>query len=350
MKSHLPLLFIPLFVTTLVVCPGIVQALDTYTDRSTWTADTKGLVSVEDCESETVGQSGTPYITNAGFNIDAIQMGITVGVQDNGLVNNSREFHLNVSDMANRIFFSFPAIIDQIAFGFDWVTGNAAWELKVAGQTIALPDNSSGFVGVVDTDGTLGGFELTSAVLVQDGISIDDLSYNPSLLLFDDRVAWEGAIVVQPQIEDFEDDTADSYTTPYTTANGCVVSSLDGPNSVEIQASGPIGGTQELKLIDESNDLSIGFPGGAIQKGVGFDWKTGIQTWSLQVLGETYTLFAQSSGFFGFVDQTGTFDSFTLVPATINHGDLNIDDLAYTERTVPVLPTTWGRIKTLYGN
>jgi hypothetical protein len=68
------------------------------------------------------------------------------------------------------------------------------------------------------------------------------------------------------------------------------------------------------------------------------------------LLTESYTLYAQSTGFFGVVEQAGLLDSFSLLPSTINHGNLDIENLSYTGQTVPVRPTTWGRVKTRYGN
>jgi len=338
-------LIVVLVSLALLLLSRVAQALDTYTDRSQWEANTKGLLFIEDLESEIVGMWGTPYSTNAGFGVETPGFGVIIQVQDNGLVNGSRD--INLKDVGNRFFFSFPDARAEIAFGFDWATGTESWMLKVGQETIALPGGANGFVGIVDDAGELAGFELTSIAVLQDGLDIDDLSYNPSLILFADRSEWEGMIET-PDVESFEQDAIGVHQTPYSTTGGCSVQSLGSANDVEISAPGAIDGSRELKLHDQGNELAIGFPGGAVQAGFGFDWKTGIQVWTLKIRQEQITLAGQSDGFFGVVDQTGLLDSFLLNPATINHDAVNIDNLAYSGQTVPTRPVTWGGLKWRY--
>jgi len=340
------LILIALLAVGLCLGPVAAAAVDLYTDRAAWESAVNTVRTVENFESETPGTYMTPYQSHAGINVETPGMMIELIVRDNGAVNDSRE--MVVKDSGERSFFTFPANRHQLGFGFDWATGAEAWSLKFLGEEYVLTSNSSGFIGLADPDGQSYGFELTSSALTQDGLAIDDLVFSPRILVFTDYASWEAALGLTPFIEGFEIETPGSYQTPYMTGGNCSLSSPGAPVDFDIIEGGLIDGSRELHLSDPGTQLSIEFPGTEGQRGFGFEWKTPVETWSLDVLDEYVSLTGMSQGFVGVVDQTGQIHTFEVSVLGIVQGGLHLDNIAFASGTVPVQPATWGQLKFRY--
>lgn len=151
-------------------------AIVTYTNLAAWQSALGSPVHTFDFESDIVNFPGypTPFTNIDQWVISTIGSPITIQLIPNGIVNNSQELHFR--DFGSQVRFTPPASVTPMyAFGFDYALGFEAWELQVPGaSTIALPNNTVGFIGVISTT-PLPDFIVTSPSNVQGGISIDNL-------------------------------------------------------------------------------------------------------------------------------------------------------------------------------
>jgi hypothetical protein len=340
--------FAPLlsFAAVALFSPADAGAVEIFTDRGEWAAAVGKNINVEDFANQTVGTFGTPYQTEAGFGFETPGMPILLQIRDAGVVNGSRE--MLIKDMGNNVIVGTPQIRRQLAIGFDWDTGLEAWQLRVSMQVIPLPANSSGFVGIYDPAGEIGGFSVTSPAQIQDGLAIDDLSYVPRILVFTDPLEWQAALPGAVTEEDFEGDAPGTYSTPWTTGGGCILESGAGAFDLEILDSGQIDGSRELHFADYRNQLSIRFPGYGYRQAVAFRWITTFETWDLKVHQESISLIGLTGGFMGIVDQSASLESIRLTSLSIVQEGISIDHLAFSSDPVANRPDTWGKLKARY--
>jgi hypothetical protein len=155
-------------------------------------------------------------------------------------------------------------------------------------------------------------------------------SVQANLNFYTDRAAWQNALGTSYLTDDFESETAGAYTLPFTTSSGILFESVLGPISAfQILVPGVINGTQEVHVRDFSAQMRTSFPGGQPVSGFGFDWRTAVEDWDLQVGGSTVTLPHNSTGFLGVVDDTRSTVSFILTSSSFAQGGISVDNLAY---------------------
>lgn len=92
-----------------------------------------------------------------------------------GLIDGSRELHF--SDYGDQLSFGLPGGETRQGFGFDWKTTQEAWTLIARGEYISLSGTGEGFVGIIDQTGMTEAFLLSSSIVIQQGLRIDNVSY-----------------------------------------------------------------------------------------------------------------------------------------------------------------------------
>jgi hypothetical protein len=150
-------------------------ALLVFRSRPEWEAFAGTAPFTEGFESDTPGSYQTPYFTGNGCDLQSMGVAIDLDVIDSGLVDGSRELHF--SDHGRQLSLGFPDGEMQAAFGFEWATTQESWSLYARDEYIGLTGMSSGFVGIVDQTQSTTSFILTSSIVVQQGIHIDNLTY-----------------------------------------------------------------------------------------------------------------------------------------------------------------------------
>jgi hypothetical protein len=151
-----------------------------------------------------------------------------------------------------------------------------------------------------------------------------------ALDVYTDRGAWESAVATVRMTEDFSAETPGNYMTPYETEAGI---SLETPGfgiDVIIRDTGVVNGTRELLLKDNGERAFFSFPPDRRQLGLGFDWVTGGEAWTLKFLGQEYAFPANSSGFFGLADPDAQSYGFELTSPVPAQDGIAIDDLTFS--------------------
>ncbi len=174
------------------------------------------------------------------------------------------------------------------------------------------------------------------------------------LTIYNDRAAWEAALTCPHFLEDFESDVLGSHWTPYTTGNGFLVTSTGAPIEFGIYPNSPIDNTQYIHFRnftarDIGEGLTFTFPGAALQIGFGFDYHVLDDTWELRVAGQVIIIPANTEGFVGVIDDTGSLASFLFYCGEYVQNGLSVDNVSYSPFcTTPIEQTTWGQVKSLY--
>jgi len=68
------------------------------------------------------------------------------------------------------------------AFGFDY-RPSEEWNLRINDTVVIIPEGRPGFIGIVLHATYVNGFNLSSKANAQGGLSVDNISYIPIVLL-----------------------------------------------------------------------------------------------------------------------------------------------------------------------
>lgn len=335
--------------------------LTVYYDRGLWEAALSAPVHTEDLESDEAGLHETPYETGNGFLLTSTSDPISIGIYDSGPIDGTRYGlfrNFCGSGICEGLTFTFPDGGLQTGFGLDYRVADDIWELHVADEVFIIAENTSGFIGFIDDTSSLASFLLFCDEYVQNGFGFDNVSYSPpcemDLPIYHDRAAWEAALACPVYTEDFESDELGLYYTPFETGNGFLLTSTADPITVGIYDSGPIDGTQYAHFRDFCGGgicLGVTFtpPGGGLHGGFGFDYSAEDDTWELIVGCQVITIAENTEGFIGVIDETGLLTDFRLHCDEYVQNGLSVDNVSYIPYCAsPVMPATWGQIKSLY--
>jgi len=168
------------------------------------------------------------------------------------------------------------------------------------------------------------------------------------LEVFTDRSLWVTALHGTPTLEDFEGDAPGYHLTPYETAEGALLDSMNDPITLGIVEGNWLNNTQGLHYRDFGQHLLWVLPGGSALHAFGFDYSTDDNDWEVRVRGESFVLEDNTGGFFGVVDREYSLASFITTCTAWAQGGLSVDNVAYASSTTGVEATSFSRIKQLY--
>lgn len=151
------------------------QAVFVYTDRVAWETALGQSVVVEDFEVDAPGDFQTPYTTAGGCELTGLGGPIDLSVVASGLIDGSRELHFR--DYGDQLSLRLPGDNPVRGYGFDWKTTQESWSLYARGEYVSLTGTGSGFIGIIDQTGLTEDFVLTSAIVVQQGIRVDNITF-----------------------------------------------------------------------------------------------------------------------------------------------------------------------------
>lgn len=166
---------------TLLVAEAAAD-LTVYHDRAMWEAALTCPAFTEDLEAEVPGVYLTPYETAGGFVLTSTADPMDVGIYDSGQIDGTRYVHFRNfcgGGICEGLTFTFPYAALQVGFGFDYHVLDDTWELRVGGEVIVIAENTEGFIGIIDDTGSLSDFLFFCDEYVQNGLSVDNVSYIP---------------------------------------------------------------------------------------------------------------------------------------------------------------------------
>jgi hypothetical protein len=156
-----------------------------------------------------------------------------------------------------------------------------------------------------------------------------------TLTVYTDRNAWMSSIAGSAVTDDFSGETLGDHYTPFTTSQGVTFTALSGsPIAIQVLDGGLVNGSRELHFRDFNAGVGVMLPSDSNSKGIGFDYNTAIEPWTVQVGDRATVLPANSAGFIGYVDDAAPIVSFTLTGGGFAQGGISIDNLS---RLGPVL-------------
>jgi len=339
----------PPFLCALLAAPA-AATLITYTDRTAWEAELNGAPPVEDFEADTPGNYTTPYTTGDGILLLSMGDPMTVSILAGNWINGTRGLHYR--DFSRQLQWVLPAGTAWHAFGFDYDTDDNDWEVHVGGEVFVLPDNTTGFFGVINREQALATFITTCDAYAQGGLLVDNLGYTEQvwgdIRVFTDRDAWEDYLALPLLVEDFETDTPGTYDLPYTTGHGFDLDYLVSAITIQIFDGIYMNGTRGLHYRDFSGQMEWRFPEAASTAGVGFDYDTDGNVWQLWVGDEVLYLQPNGIGFIGVVHTAGLLDCFVTTCTAYAQGGMTVDNVAFAGPPTGVEDSSWSRIKQLY--